>query len=798
MKLKFFAFYIFLIATFILPFTQSIKGYSEFQNIRKKYDPRDDVQNYNSYKKDPAQVAEEEANKTKNETIYAPIKNVIVPELLGDLYWKGWVKYFHYDGYDDIDKPSTFFENPYYFKMKVEDKKYHKIDKDGHRLYIPKKNYFWAQLQSNDNFNILGSRPDSDGHLSKTIENLNTDTIGNILKEDNASGAVQDLGTFHEGNCIKVQVKSPDKAQKNPKYNPRTDNGEKMLWVFCTDTEEQKDLLMSYFIAIKLRRQEQIGDVLLEKKPEKADNISELLNNKANGPVIVKYKGRDASEDDGYWVLLQDWSECSVKCGGGTQEQQWICVPPRNKGKPCMGDNIRERKCNPQSCPEVTIQGPSIPQNPNHVNLAPIYKALPYSKRPQQYIKCFIKENDILYLTKEYDPELKKETKVPGRIVMNTQTISVFKDNAYSHSLFNFNLPDTEIAKSSRDHCCFFLISLNRQFQMCGFNNNCGTISNPIWVNQWLNDFEYFKNKCYRELKENSLKVPRNLNVLNGKNNPPGNNVPLTINDNGNLKQQLNAAQADVVNGKKQIIQKQIDDNVDKELDKKVGETQNVALTALRREINLEDLIKNEEVQKGKNENDELTQQVKQEKKKQKLLSVALEARENDFAKLRIKKDTKMQIDNVKKEAKVDIKFKRAVLKKKIDEIRKKYKRKNRLLQQQVQLIRSEMAEQILNANKYGQSERCKARRNDVVKIKEYCDHAFSEDFSKNKDCKDPQSFCYSCCEHEFGGMYINQRDNCQNMCDQLSEEELNNGDWVWSVGEPSLENKEIKPVTSQ
>ena len=149
------------------------------------------------------------------------------------------------------------------------------------------------------------------------------------------------------------------------------------------------------------------------------------MSNGISKPVYRKYTGEDASADDGYFVLLQDWSPCSLKCGGGTTTQQWLCVPHKNKGHPCLGDSELTKKCNEQNCPSVeSSNGINLPPaNPTHVNLKPIYKALPYSNRPQQFVKCFIKENDVLYKSKEFDPEKKMDIKVPGRIIMNTQSI---------------------------------------------------------------------------------------------------------------------------------------------------------------------------------------------------------------------------------------------------------------------------------------------------------------------------------------------------------------------------------------
>ncbi len=253
----------------------------------------------------------------------------------------------------------------------------------------------------------------------------------------------------------------------------------------------------------------------------------------------------------------------------------------------------------------------------------------------------------------------------------------------------------------------------------------------------------------------------------------------------------LSMPQTQVAEGRRNVIEKKVEDNTQKKMDEKVGNTQKVALTAIRREVNLEDLIKNEEIQKGKDETTQLYQQMKQEKKKKDLLEQALQNRENNFGKVRVSKNTEKKIDEIKKEAKVDIKFKRGVLKKKIEEIRNKFRRKHRQIKQQIQMIRAAMTKDIVNANKRGNADVCKDGRNNLEGAKQYCDKNYADDYSKNLNCKDPQNFCYSCCESEFGNMFISQRDDCESMCDELEKSDLNNGDWVWSVGEsPGIINE--------
>jgi len=705
----------------------------------------------------------------KEEESKVPIRNVKTFNLENkQIYWQGWIKFFHYTEYQKIDKPNHFYENPSFFTEHVRYADKDKRDENGNFLYIQDKYHFWSRLLPSGNFNILGSRKNQDTTLADNVENLNTDLIGYVHPYNNANGGIKDLGSFNEGHCLSIKTNVPE-PKKNLQYNPRTQPGEEVIWIICTDRLGDKKELMSYLVSLKLKRQQEIDDTGLE-EVRKNLSVAEIMKVKPFKPKIDRYVGRGATVDDGYWILLQDWSQCSLKCGGGEKLQQWMCVPPKNQGKPCIGDAVRKKTCNNQPCPETFTNSLMKPDDKTHETLKPIYKAMPYSKRPQQYIKCMIKENDILYVTKEYDPEKKKDIKVPGRIVMNTKTISVYKDDGYVNLLFSFNLEDSVFSKNERDHCCFFLTNKNRQFNLCGFNENCGTPEEPVWVKKWGYDFEYFQHKCYNELREKDPAIKKRKNAAA---------IP-----NGVLPSEEKGSGADV-EGRREIIEKKLEDSVQKKMDDSINVTQKISLTALRREINLEDIIKNEEIQKGKDETQQLFNQMQQEKKKKELLEQALSTRESNYGKVRIAKDTQKKIAELKLETKVDIKFKRGVLKKKIEEIRNKFRRKHRELKQQIQVIRNEMANEIMGANKRGNKEQCKDARNNLNKIKEYCDRNYITDYVKNMNCKEPQNFCYSCCETEFGNMFIADRDDCQTMCDDLYREDLNNGDYVWQAGKP-------------
>lgn len=46
-----------------------------------------------------------------------------------------------------------------------------------------------------------------------------------------------------------------------------------------------------------------------------------------------------------------DWTECSLSCGGGSQEKNRTCFGPYFGGLQCEGNETEVQSCNDQPCP---------------------------------------------------------------------------------------------------------------------------------------------------------------------------------------------------------------------------------------------------------------------------------------------------------------------------------------------------------------------------------------------------------------------------------------------------------------
>ena len=191
-------------------------------------------------------------------------------------------------------------------------------------------------------------------------------------------GGIQDFGSYAEGYCAKV--KTDDKARS---YD----------WIICMEKNEDKMAFMETLKKIVILNQRKNGIVLVPNQPPKKPDMSEFTKPREPGPTLggtsdgslgVTFNSKTNNIKDGYWIVLQDWSQCNLKCGGGNSTLQRMCVPPKTGGKPCEGEAVLKRKCNTKPCPQIISNEPTE-QNSTKIDRKPIVKVLPFSTRPQRY-----------------------------------------------------------------------------------------------------------------------------------------------------------------------------------------------------------------------------------------------------------------------------------------------------------------------------------------------------------------------------------------------------------------------------
>jgi len=132
----------------------------------------------------------------------------------------------------------------------------------------------------------------------------------------------------------------------------------------------------------------------------------------------------------------------------------------------------------------------------------------------------------------------------------------------------------------------------------------------------------------------------------------------------------------------------------------------------------------------------------------------------------------KKKLKDIQKNLKLKIILRRKKLTKKLNLLRLAHERKKSKYRQQIQEVRRKLAENMINAEKNGNTDNCiiALKRNN---IDEYCSSAFMDDPNSLTDCRVPQNFCSLCCESEFGEMHHEERIICDNKCDDAYEEIL-------------------------
>jgi hypothetical protein len=336
--------------------------------------------------------------------------------------------------------------------------------------------------------------------------------------------------------------------------------------------------------------------------PSKIDsNKSVTLSVSANGNSAVKMEPKNSNITDGYWIVLQNWSQCTLKCGGGKSYLQRMCVPPNMGGKPCNGEAIITKDCNMKPCPKVSKSFEFFKNNNHTQILKPLIKIMPFSNRPQRYSKCVIKEGDLLYskVLDDKDPLISQiggekpeeidSAKIPVRLVMNNRTVTIFTGEEYDSHIDTFILKKARFFRDLKSAECFIIKEEigNKQAKLCGFGDGKRA------VEEWNYDFNLFKYQC------NYKKPDYVMDQFQKKLEEKIKNVKKGLLDEVQEKVKIKAQETEEM-----------------KLETKVKKTNKVALQAIQKELNMEELIKQEEAERERREEQMMIQKIEEEKKK--------------------------------------------------------------------------------------------------------------------------------------------------------------------------------------
>jgi len=399
------------------------------------------------------------------------------------IFWHGWIKFYKYNDNKSPNHLTNVFQNTEFNEqlkrnpsLNINEK-----DKEGEFLNIPNDKSFYGSLFKNS-FTISKLSPNKGG-FTKVFDVLNLVFVNNVMEDTpDFIGGIEKMPQQSEGSCFKVHTKI---------------SAIPISWVICTEDEVKKNALMNKLREIRIARQREAGIYYVPKisQPPSEETMSDIAKAKEMKQIDDEkrksYQGDIAK--DGYWQVLQDWSQCNLKCGGGNSTLQRMCIPPIADGKPCNGQPILIRKCNTHPCPNAIVsQHKTNSTTVNTTELKPVVKVLPFSDRPQRYEKCIVKESDLIMILKEENQELN----VPVRAVLNNYTLSAYSGFKFTDLRKTFNLKKAKLYNSLEHKNCFTISDSNENNAVfCDF----GLESTENFYNEWSYDFNLFKYQCHEK-----------------------------------------------------------------------------------------------------------------------------------------------------------------------------------------------------------------------------------------------------------------------------------------------------------
>lgn len=458
------------------------------------------------------------------------------------------------------------------------------------------------------------------------------------------------------------------------------------------------------------------------------------------------------NKNDCNLIVLQKWTPCTLACGGGKSYLQLMKVQARDGGEDCKTkDTVLTRDCNLQPCPTASVVKKVLDGNKAesvaHAVANAEVKMMAISRRPQRYDKCHLKETDALMEKKdESTKEFSNYPKIPIRLVMNDKTITAYMDDTLTNKLQTYLLEQSHIIRKEGDKNCFLIQNNIRNDKFCMLDSAKGE-----FVEEWIYDFNLFKHQCKKDRAVSSLILSEEKRLEN------------------EFKSKIENVKLDIVQEKAQLIKKQVKETEKKKYVTKVDEVKKISLQAIEKEMRLEDLLQKEEESKEESESETLEKLVESEKKKEQCLIKAIREKqiENQFNTAKAQADRAIQ--QIAKATQQQILRQRQIMAKKVVEMRQKQKRKKAALKNEIMTIRTQIAERLQKINKLGSSDVCTIKDNPVAKTK-YCNDNFSDNYIKHMDCEKNESFCYVCCENEFGDLHAQLRDECYAKCDKANE----------------------------
>ena len=655
-------------------------------------------------------------------------------------YFHGWLQYFKYSSDLGLTKPGSFYKNNEFYKQQKSNPTTDFSKKDNQEEYewIPKETFFYGTL-FDKTFNIANSKKDQ---FTQNFDVINIATIKPVTEESAYKGGIEEFGNFKEGYCFKV----------------KTESGESFVWILCFQDRQNKKKLMLAMKRLKLKEQRKEGKIVTSADASAEKPLDNFLNPELD-QVQKRMDKENAPKDakDGYWVVISEWSQCSLKCGRGETVLQRMCVPPKGDGKPCIGESIVKAPCNTQPCPIVSKMTGAVANTNSTEYMEPTVKVMTFSDRPQRYTKCIIKESDLLYSVMLDDEDAKNHKMstltIPARVVMNNKTISIFGGESYDSLKDSYDIQKTVFVPSASHENCFLLRDDTKKAQFCFF----GSENTKDSYSQWDYDFNLFKYQC---------KTPKEKYDLTKEEMEEINN---SVKDK---KKEM------LMDRELQMVSRQKEEEInDKE--EEVGKANKIALMAVQKQIKMEALLEKEEQERENYEEENLRKEIETEKKKEECAMKKIKEREIENQYNIRAEEAEEESKEVQAQAAQEVMIYRNKLKDKLKLMRKSSERKKEKMRSELKDLRMKFGGAVQSAYRKGSTDNCLPVLTSKENYSFYCKRMHPSDPELYGRCNTADNPCIACCEQEFNDMFISDRMKCQKDICQKNPK-IKGGRWVW------------------
>lgn len=587
------------------------------------------------------------------------------------------------------------------------------------------------------NINVLTSRQ---AEKAKTIDLIDLKEIKPItINERTMIGGVEDAGDYTEGFCIDISVLN-DK-----------------IFTVCLDSSEEKRKWMStLYRVLRLTSQIKDNEALNKAQAQTAKNNITL----ASFLKDVNSSNAGKANNIARWIAIAPWSECTKQCGGGSSYLKRICIMPEElemrgreiinpqssnikydetlrKTSLCSGEPLLTKECNLNPClvsagnqgkvnkniAEVETSGEEILKDPQ-------IKFIPASSKHLRYEKCVIKEGDLALMLESGNL---KGAKIPVRVLLNPETLSVYSSDDYKSLIISFNLLRiNHVGFVANDPSCFEISEGSKSSALCAFTSKYKPLQELI--KEWKEDVLLFIREC--------SKSSGSLDYIESE-------------DDNSESSTLDFY------AKKQEI----------EIEKIISKTQNMAVSALEKELKVESIIEKEEDSKDILLQGKWQKELEKTKQQQEEIQKQLEIKRKEATLYSKKLALKKKIDEIKSQVQEQINKVRNDLKARLLRKRKDKKREQELYQQKILEIKKDISESLIKAAKEGDYEVCDPELPSTTIVK-YCKNNFASVFKQN-ECVKSDNYCYYCCENEFGELHYDQRAVCKSKCEDYYTKQI-------------------------